>query len=704
MWRPVETNRVAESAQARLLDQVVAPGLVFLVALLPRVIYPVSRPMQWYSRAIRFGDALLAQNWAETYQRYHPGVTVMWLSGMGLKLFAWWRGLSSDHLLGAAPTRPGTMDDAITAAVVPLAFVCALCIALAYTLLSRIVRRKVAFASSLLLALDPFCITYSKVLHPDGLLAVFMLVSVLFLLNYLHRARRFDLILSGVFAGLAFLSKGSSLFLLPYAALAVGSHKLTGLRSSAKLQESTLDGRRRWVDGLLEVIRVLLTWGVAACAVFVALWPAMWVEPLEVLRKIGQNLLYHVETTHWNPTFFNGHITLEDPGIAFYLATFAWKTTAITLPMFCASVLQTLPRSRRNKQSILVQALVSYIVFFTAQMAVGGWKQMSYILPAFPALDIVAGFGLVHSAEAIGRTRWCRRWRRLPTVFTMLVLALQAGIVLPRHPYYGTHHNILLGGSRVAQHILPLQDQGEGLDLAAQYLNTLPRAQRASAVLHRRSAEIFRRNFVGLTSIANDPRANYRIYYVNQVMRRLGSEEWEETWNADRQTEPLWSVAFDGVTYVWVYGSPPQEPAPGGPEIEVSYRLGEHIELKQVRLSAWTLAPGDTLTVVPLWTSDGELEKNYKVFCHLLSTSGELVAQRDGVPLQGVRPTPSWRDGEAIEDSYDIVLDADLAPGKYELSIGMYDADTMQRLAAYDAAGERLPGDRIVLGSLDLDE
>ena len=277
---------------------------------------------------------------------------------------------------------------------------------------------------------------------------------------------------------------------------------------------------------------------------------------------------------------------------------------------------------------------------------------------------------------------------------------LQAALVLPRHPYYGTLHNRLLGGSRVAQHILPLQDQGEGLDLAGQYLNTLPHAQRASAGLHQRGAAMFRRNFVGLTTGTDDPRADYRVYFVNQVMRQLEIDTWGALWEADQKSEPLWTVAFGGVTYVWVYGSPPEEPAPDGPEYEVSYRLGEHIELKNVRLSTQMLAPGDTLTVVPVWVSDGEVERSFKVFCHLLSASGDLVGQRDGLPLYGVRPTPSWRAGEIIEDSYEILLDDDVPPGEYELSVGMYDAETLERLAAYDATGERLPSDRILVGSL----
>jgi hypothetical protein len=48
------------------------PGLIFLVAFLPRVLYPVSRSMLWYYRSIRFGDALLAREKAVGTRRFAP--------------------------------------------------------------------------------------------------------------------------------------------------------------------------------------------------------------------------------------------------------------------------------------------------------------------------------------------------------------------------------------------------------------------------------------------------------------------------------------------------------------------------------------------------------------------------------------------------------------------------------------------------------
>jgi hypothetical protein len=689
-------QRIGDLWRSRWFQRWLIPALIFLLAFLPRAVYPVSRPTVWSDRAVRFSDAVLVRNWAGTFHSYHPGVTTMWLSAIGMRLLAWQRGLSSDQLLGVEPTKPGTMDDVVVAGVVPLALVIALCIALSYVLLRRITDQRVALVSSCLLALDPFYITYSKVLHVDALLTTFMFLSVLYLLNYMRRARWLEVVLGGAFAGLAFLTKSPSFFLIPYATLVVGLNKLAASGPSSRA--SAKGGE--WVRQLWERVRILLTWGGVSAVVFVVLWPAMWVKPLDTVRRVVDGALFHIETVHENPVFFNGRAAYADPGWLFYPATIAWKTTLITLPMVCAALALVLLRFRRGKYSRMVWLLTTYVACFTLVMGLGDWKQTAYIAPVFPALDVIAAFGLVWSAEAIGRVRWWQKWHGVPAVLIALALMLQASIVLPRHPYYGTHNNTLLGGARIAQHILPMQDQGEGLDLAAQYLNTLPRAQRASAVLHQRSGIVFRRTFEGRTYYSWVPWANYRVYYVNQVMRHLGGEEWDAAWEADRQANPLWSVAFDGVTYVWVYGAPPAPPAEGGPEYEVDYQLGEHIQLKRVRLSSRTLAPGDTLTVVPIWESDGEVKRNYTVFCHLLSIGGDGVAQRDDPPVHGFRPTTTWRAGEIIEDSYDILLGTDLPPGEYELSVGMYDVTTMERLPAYNASGERLPEDRIVVGLL----
>jgi hypothetical protein len=546
------------------------------------------------------------------------------------------------------------------------------------------------------MAFDPFLITYSKVLHVDSLLAMFMITSALSLFSYVRRWSWRDLTLSGASAGLAFLTKIPSLFLVPYAGLTLAVY---GLIPAGQDAAANAKGQE-WKLRLNEYGRALLIWGAVAAILFVVLWPAMWAQPLTVLEWMRDRTVFHVDQVHIRPVFFNGEATYEDPGLPFYLATLAWKTTSVTLPLALAGLVSAALKLRRRVVDRIAWLLAAYVLCFTLQMGLSSHKAPRYLLPVFPALDILAGIGLVDGVTAIARSRMRKRRRWLSAALIALALGLQAAIVLPRHPYYGTHFNRLLGGPSTAQHVLPLQNQGEGLDLAAEHLNSLPRASMARAMVYPLGGELFERSFLGFTSTGPEPWPDYRVYYANQVQRNLGGQEWEKAWNADKDNTPLWSVAFDGVPYVWVYGAPPEEPAADGPEYEGGYQLGEPIQLKRYRLSEETLAPGDTLTVVLLWQTDAQVHEDYTVFCHLLSKSGELIAQRDGPPVYGVRPTPSWRAGEVIEDGREVFLDASTPPGEYELSVGMYEPETMKRVPAYTASGERLPQDRIVLRSV----
>jgi 4-amino-4-deoxy-L-arabinose transferase-like glycosyltransferase len=652
--------------------------------------------MLWYFRAIHFTDALLARDWAATYQCCHPGVTTMWLSGLAIKAFGWKRELSSAQLLGIEPTTPGTHDHAIGAGVVPLALASALCIAFCYPLLLRLTGHRIALVASCLMALDPFLITHSKALHVDGLMTMLMITSALFLFRHVRGSRWRDLVSSGACAGLAFLTKIPSLFLVPFTGVTLAARTLIpplqGSASSTRGHEMT--------HRLTQSVRALLVWGSVAAILFVVLWPAVWIQPFEVLGRMRDRTLFHVEEVHIKPVFFNGRATYEDPGLPFYLATVAWKTTFVTLPAAVAGLIWAALQGNRGKVDRTAWLLGAFALCFTLLIAVPSHKALRYLLPVFPALDILAGIGLVKGATSLARRLHSsiRRW--MPAVLIALALGLQAAIVLPRHPYYGTHYNRLLGGPSAAQHVLPLQTQGEGLDLAAQYLNSLPHASLARAMVYPLGGELFQRSFLGFTSAEPEPWTDYRVYYANQVQRGLGDAAWQKAWNTDRENTPLWSLVFDGVPYVWVYGAPPAEPACGGPEFEGGYTLGQDIRLNRYRLSGEALAPGDTLTVALIWQANAQIDEDYHVFCHLHSPSGELVAQRDGPPIYGARPTPGWRVGEVIEDGHEIFLDDEIPPGEYELSVGLYEPETMKRVPAYAGSGERLPEDRIVLRSV----
>jgi hypothetical protein len=71
---------------------------------------------------------------------------------------------------------------------------------------------------------------------------------------------------------------------------------------------------------------------------------------------------------------------------------------------------------------------------------------------------------------------------------------------------------------------------------------------------------------------------------------------------------------------------------------------------------------------------------NYQVFVHLLDAQGNKVAQRDGQPVQWLRPTSTWQPGEELADRYGLWLPETFPTGSYTVAVGLYDPVTGQRL------------------------
>ncbi|MHB8620419.1 MAG: glycosyltransferase family 39 protein [Chloroflexota bacterium] len=121
----------------------------------------------------------------------------------------------------------------------------------------------------------------------------------------------------------------------------------------------------------------------------------------------------------------------------------------------------------------------------------------------------------------------------------------------------------------------------------------------------------------------------------------------------------------------------PQEPAASGRGLPVAF--GSHIRLTGVSLNG-RLPAGDPLDVTLHWLAEGKPTRDYSVFLHLIDAGGMTVAQHDGIPVAGTRPTTTWSPGERLTDRHGLLTPRTLPPGRYRLQLGLY-----------DAAGKRLP-------------
>ncbi len=128
--------------------------------------------------------------------------------------------------------------------------------------------------------------------------------------------------------------------------------------------------------------------------------------------------------------------------------------------------------------------------------------------------------------------------------------------------------------------------------------------------------------------------------------------------------------------------------------------LGDQVRFVGYDLQSESVRAGEALSFTLYWQALRPIDVSYSVFTHLLGPSNRVLGQMDGIPGGGARPTTQWQPGDVIADDYTLIVQAGAPPGEHPLEIGMYRLETGTRLPVTDAAGQPLPGDRILLAPI----
>jgi len=127
-------------------------------------------------------------------------------------------------------------------------------------------------------------------------------------------------------------------------------------------------------------------------------------------------------------------------------------------------------------------------------------------------------------------------------------------------------------------------------------------------------------------------------------------------------------------------------PAPDGWLAELGSATGgagssTHIALVSAEVIPAQAQPDQVIRVDVRWyVPRGRPQQDYTTLIHLGQPDRPPLATGDSPPLGGDYPTRAWGNGETVDDDYRLTIPDDLAPGRYPVWIGMY-----------DAAGSRLP-------------
>ena len=657
--------------------------LIFIPRLLNLDVFLTADEPLFLEQARQFGRGLTSGDLSQTLGIGYPGVTVAWWSAPAVSL---------------AQTELG----AYVAGRLATAVATGLLLLLLYGLSRSLLGRWPAFIAVALLALDLYSLAYGRLLHLEASLALFMALTGVAYLRWLHQAGRRWLLLAGLFTGLALLTKSTALLLGPMlvAGLA-GWGGLTGL----------------WRDGRwwLRQFGAFLLIGLMAVVTFTVLWPAMWIDPAAALDLTFSKLFTDQEAGAGNLGMFWLGQFVEDPGPAFYPLAFLLKATPWLLAGLVLSFIFTFNSTLNTQNSKLTSVFLwLFALTYLVLMTLASKKSIRYMLPAFPIFYLLAGqtfyqLGvransrmnkwqherLSHRESATPRGEMAAPSGDYPgpaprsplpaSRFTFyasrfILVTLLILFTFFYHPYYFTYYNPLLLGWRWAPQTI-LVGWGEGLDQAARYLNTLPPA--TVSVWYEWLFPVF---YQGQTEpVAPQEHlltADYAVLYINQVQRDIPGPNIIHYFRTRRQPEQ--TIRLAGIDYGWIYPGPivaqgvRPDPAP-------QYPLGGDFG-GEVQLLGYDLHPqaqsGQPLIVTLSWRVQSVPPGERFVFVRLFDQAGRLWAKSDSPPVMGLWPVERWQPGMLIEDAQELLIPPGTPPGQYRLEVGWYEPTSGQPLPA----------------------
>ncbi|MFA5775982.1 MAG: glycosyltransferase family 39 protein [Patescibacteria group bacterium] len=330
---------------------------------------------KWKARIYDFGSGIFNLDFDKTLQKYHPGVTLMWVGTAGVKL---------QGLYCAVITCPNEAVDPV-GVVFTLHFFQKLLVVITtgFTLtlvfypLKKLFGEKYAFVSLWLVSFEPFFYALTRVIHLEALMTSFMLASFVwlyyFLENYANDKKTRRLVISAIFAGLAILTKSSAIFIIPFSVLSIFLYQRKNIKNTVKL--SAL-----WILGIM--------------ATYFILWPSMWVNPVGTLDYVFIKGVKEVGVEGGHGQIFLGKYT-ENPGPFYYFVVIAYKFSLflVTGILFFAFFFKKITQhfdAEKTKRFVLLGII--FTIGYLIEISIPTKKLDRYILPSLASISLMAGF------------------------------------------------------------------------------------------------------------------------------------------------------------------------------------------------------------------------------------------------------------------------------------------------------------------------
>jgi hypothetical protein len=124
--------------------------------------------------------------------------------------------------------------------------------------------------------------------------------------------------------------------------------------------------------------------------------------------------------------------------------------------------------------------------------------------------------------------------------------------------------------------------------------------------------------------------------------------------------------------------------------------LGHKVAFLGYELDRSQMAPGETLLLLTYWRVLVPPEAPATIFCHLLDAHSQVKGGQDRLDA----PVAYWQPDDVVVQVHAVTLDADAAPGPYQLEIGFYSMDDASRWTVFDE--DTAVADRLLLRPIEV--
>lgn len=408
----------------------------------------------WYERTERFFSAIKEGRYLDTYQQYHPGVTLMYLIGIGQTSYRIFTGDSS----GFSDINYANFGNYNFHTKLYVVIFCLGVLIYSAHIIYKISGKLTILLSFLTITLfESFYVGVLRNLHLDGILSVLIFAAVLCFYYACSKKSFKHFVISGVLAGLGYLTKSVSIFIALFCFI-----------TFVYFYRSRKEYRKNLTHGFI-------VWFLISLVIFFALFPAMWVSPIKIITTIFRDGVIDTGVDGNFNHYLNNTVT-QDPGLTFYLKVLGYRVTPVLqflLFYFLFYLILCFKRKRLKDIDVLfIFSLVFSSIFFIVFVFLKK-KTDRYLAPLFPFFSLLGSYSFYTLVNKAHDVKTKRNVKASLSLLFIIFLTYNVWNILTIRPYFFAYYNHALGGIDSAKKEMYINQGGIGVFEIAKYIEGL---------------------------------------------------------------------------------------------------------------------------------------------------------------------------------------------------------------------------------------